>query len=398
MPRRLRPASVFAIALLVVLAAASARAADIPCGPVDPDVIHIDGLLDDWNEVSGIDAGGRERDFSFTVKCNYDARSLYLAIDVRDDYLVRTKEAKPAEDHLQIVFGARGRVERLTIYPADLNAKIPHKVHWSSPKKPVKGVEVAESLQPAGWSVEARIPLAQVPGWSPNAPLIKLAVAGYDCDSKAKPAIEATVETAPTKKFGTLGSTEFAEGHAAIEAFLKDRNLRKSDVMFDRPARVGGQGNARLVLAPPYLAVISDEYAYLQLPVASRADVKEVRVADLAGDGRDFALVRYVERGGGGSREVLGAYRVVADGLRRTFGVEVGKQVGTSKLSTKVKIVRRGKRRGVEILIEPLPAVGFTEATYQEAPAADLVPIVTPWTTPPRQRFQFRGEEYFRVE
>src|SRR5262249_31374762 len=154
-----------------------------------------DGLLDDWNDVSGIDIGGRDNDLSFTVKCNYDASTLYLAIDVRDDYLVRSKQAKPAEDHLAIAFADRGTVEKLVVYPADASA--PHKVFWEPAKKkrPLRGVEVADARQPRGWAVEARIALASVPGWSQGAQLIKLAVAVYDCDSKAKPKVEAQLES-----------------------------------------------------------------------------------------------------------------------------------------------------------------------------------------------------------
>src|SRR5262245_57547534 len=94
-------------ALLCALALATtapARAADIPCGPVEKDVVRVDGLLDDWRDVSGIDIGGRDADFSFTVKCNYDEKTLYLAVDMRDDYLVRSRETRPAEDHVEVAF------------------------------------------------------------------------------------------------------------------------------------------------------------------------------------------------------------------------------------------------------------------------------------------------------
>src|SRR5678815_4808082 len=98
----MRSPTVLPLLLLVVPLSQSpspARAADVPCGAVEPDVIHVDGILNDWGDVAGIDIGGRDADFSFTVKCNYDAKTLYLAVDVRDDYLVRTRDARAAEDH-----------------------------------------------------------------------------------------------------------------------------------------------------------------------------------------------------------------------------------------------------------------------------------------------------------
>src|SRR5262245_29559996 len=176
--------------------------------------------MDDWSDVGGIDIGGRDRDFSFTVKCNYDAKTLYLAVEVRDDYLVRTRDARAAEDHVEVAFADGAKVEKLVVYPAD--GATPHKVYWSSGAK-LRGGESAESRQPSGWSVEARLALASVPGWSEGAPLIKLGVGAVDVDSKSHPVVEATLESSPLSDARLLGTTEFAEGKQALEAFLRDR-------------------------------------------------------------------------------------------------------------------------------------------------------------------------------
>jgi hypothetical protein len=70
-------------ALLGVLAPFAAHAADLPCGAVEPGVISLDGITDEWNEVQGVDAGAGDTNLSFTIKCNVDARALYLLVDVR---------------------------------------------------------------------------------------------------------------------------------------------------------------------------------------------------------------------------------------------------------------------------------------------------------------------------
>jgi hypothetical protein len=385
------------LALLVSLLFPSlAQAADIPCSAVEPDVIHVDGLLDDWADVSGIDSGGRDRDRSFTTRCNYDEKTLYLAIDVRDNYLVRSKEGRPVEDHVEVAFADGAKVEKLVIYPADGEAKAPHKVSWSSGRK-LRGVEVAESKQPNGWSVELRIALASVPGWGPGTQLLKMAVGFVDVDSKSHPKVEGTVESAPLTNPKMLGTTEFAEGKQALDAFLRDRKLRSSDVLFDRPARIGPTGSMRVVVAGPYVATIGDEYSYLSLPVKDpKKDVRDIRLVDLSGDGREALVLRYTERGGGGQRDVLAAFRMTGDGLRRTFGCEVSKAMGANRLETKVGFVKKG--RATEIVIEPQPAVGWTEANYREAAADDVVPIPTPWAPEKRARFQFKGENYVRAE
>jgi hypothetical protein len=380
----------------LLLAPLAARAADIPCGAVEPDVIHVDGLLDDWSDVAGIDIGGRDRDRSFTAKCNYDAKTLYLAVDVRDNYLVRTRDARATEDHLVIAFAEGDKVEKLIIYPADAEAKAPHKVAWSTGRK-LRGVEVAESKQPQGWSVELRIALASVPGWGPGAALIHLGVGFTDVDSKSHPKVEGTLESSPLGSAKMLGTVEFGEGKQALEAFLRDRKLTTRDVLFDRPGRVTPQGSVRVVVAGPYVATIGEEYSYLKLPVGDpRKEIRDVRLVDLAGDGRESLVLRYTERGGGGSREVLGAFRMTGDGLRRTFGCEVSKAMGANRLETRVSFAKKG--RATEVVVEALPAVGWTEATYRESAADDVVPIPTPWATPKRARFQFRGDEYVRAE
>ncbi|MSP63610.1 MAG: hypothetical protein EXR72_25355 [Myxococcales bacterium] len=378
-------------AAVLVMLPSLAGGVDIPCGPVEPDVIRVDGLLDDWEGAAGIDVGGRATDLSFTVRCNYDAKTLYLAVDVRDDYLVRTKEGRASEDHLELAFADGEKVDRLVIYPADPAAKAKHGVRWSSGRS-VKGIEVAEARQPAGWAVEVRMALAGVPGWTAGAPRLKLGVAVSDCDSKGKPTVEATLSSSPLDTVATLGVTEFPEASAALAALLRDLHASDGDVVFDRTAA----GGARVVIVGRHLAVVSDEYSYVALPFKDRGDLLEVRLIDLAGDGREAVVVRYRERSGAGTREVLAAWRMTGDGLRRTFGVEVGKVLGEKRLEATVSFVRKG--RATEIVVEPKPAVGWTAATYREARTEDLVPIPLPWATAKRARFQFRGDNYLRAD
>ena len=119
---------------LVVLAllapAAPALARDIPCGGVEADVIQVDGLLGDWKDVQGhitqdaahIVAGSASKnwdgpeDLSFITRCNYDDKKLYMAVDVRDERLVRTRKAQPQEDHVIFSFGSH----KLIVWPAEL--------------------------------------------------------------------------------------------------------------------------------------------------------------------------------------------------------------------------------------------------------------------------------------
>lgn len=401
--------AVVSVAVGLACSSGPVRAADLPCGPVEAGVIHLDGLLDDWDGVEGIDVGGHDPDLSFTVRCNYDDKALYLAFEVRDDYLVRTREAGPAEDHLELAFaagerpragahsigGKGGGLDRLLIYPADPAARLKRIVRWASGRA-ARGVEVAEARLPEGWAVELRLALAAVPGYTEGAPLLKASVGVYDCDSKLHPAVEASLSTASMDSPETLGAIVFPESASSLDAFLRDRHLERADVRFDRVGKVAGGASGRAVVAGPWLAIIGDEYHYVSLPIGGGKDLLDARLVDLGGDGRDAVVLRYVERSPEGEREVLAAFRLSSEGLRRVFACEVGRSRGASALRAKVSFVKKG--RATDLLVEALPAKGWTFATYHEPRADDLAPIPTPWDKPPRARFHFQGDVYFQSE
>ena len=382
--------------LLLLHSAAPARAAkDLPCTPAEG--ISIDGLLDDWTNAAGMGATASGSKMSFTATCAYDARALYFAVDVQDDYLVRTPAARPDEDHVEllIVDKSKKAVERLLVYPEDGKSK--RKVVWSS-GRPTRGILVAESRQPRGWSIELALPLAMMPEWSAGVPLVHAAIAVSDTSSKTNPVKQGFATTAESDGVAGLNAIHFAEAASAFDALLKDLHLTQKDVRQDQVGRVTPKGKGRVVVIGKYLAIISDEYAYIELPIAAPGDLQDVKLLDLAGDGRDAILVRYVEKGGGGEREVLASYRMTSDGLRRVFGVETAKRAGGNALATKVEMAKPKKGKGLDITVEAQPATGWSEATYHEAPAEDLVAIPLPWAKSKRARFHFSGDGYQQLE
>jgi len=380
--------------VLLVLFPATAWAADLPCGPAEKGTINLDGLTDDWTEVEGIDAGGRDANLSFTLKCNVEESHIMLLVDVRDSYFVRTKAAKPGEDHIELTLGGH----RLTVFPGDARA-IPTLVRWGT--KPAKNIKAVSALQQAGWAVELAIPMSAIPGYKAGMPLqYKAAVA--DCDSKAALKTERTVDSS--------GAIVFAEGDAALEGFLKDRNLSRRDIWFDKGIALGGKAGGRAVIAGKYLAFITDGYVFIELPIKQRADVKDARLVDLAGDGRQAIVVRYVERGGAGplpkdrgavgpvsgTRDVLAAWRVNGDEIRRVFAAEVGKQTPAGRVDDKVAFVKRG--RATDIVVDAGAATGLSAATWRESPADDMIPVMLPWADDRHARYQFQGDEYKRAQ
>ncbi len=360
---------------------ALAHAADLPCGPVEKGTIRVDGLTEDWNDVEGLDGGGRDANLSFTVKCNVDDRALYLLIDVRDNYFVRTKAARPGEDHLVLTFAGH----KLSVYPGD-NAALQNKATWGT--KPARGIALASALQPRGWAVELALPLGAIPGFHAGQPSLPFGIEAFDCDSKTALKTERSVELS--------GRIAFAEGESALDEFLKDRNLKRGDIFWERPIVLGRSAGAQVVLAGRWMALISDGYFFHELPVRDRHDLKDSRVVDLAGDGRQALVLRYIERGGGGAREVLAAYRFGEAQVTRVFAAEVLKSAGPSKIEDRVTFVKRG--RATDIVVEAQPAVGWSQETYKESPADDVIPVLLPWADERRARYQFHGDEYQRSQ
>jgi hypothetical protein len=363
-----------AVALLF-LTGATARAADLPCGPAEKDTVQLDGLLDDWKDVEGIDAGGRDPNLSFTLKCNVDPTALWLVIEVRDNYFVRTAAGKPGEDHISLKLGA----QKMTLFPGD-QAAIKDKL-----VAPIKGMRIAAALQPKGWAVEVGVPLKSIPGWKPGMPNLPFSVEVHDSDSKSALKIERSVDS--------TGQILFAEGESSLDAFLKESKLKRGDIFFDRPITLGRSAGARLIMAGKYMAAISDGYVYMELPFRDRKDLKEARVIDLAGDRRGALVLQFTERSSSGARDVIAVYRFT-ERVTRVFAAETGKSQGNSRIVSKVSYAKRGA--ATDILIEAGSATGFTKENYQESPAEDMIPVLLPWGDDKKARYQFRGDEYLR--
>src|SRR5690606_36886578 len=115
------------------------------------------------------------RDLGLVVRCAYDDQALYLSANLRDQALVRTRRARAAkEDRLAIELGAGRSRLRLSVLPG--TERVPAKVVGGS------GIELADSLQEQGWSLEARVPLERVPGWARTVPFLRAKVAYHDRD------------------------------------------------------------------------------------------------------------------------------------------------------------------------------------------------------------------------
>ncbi len=365
-------ARVFGLSALVLLSAlgasARANAANIPCATDEVGTVTLDGLADDWIDVKGAETGGEGEQLA--LRCSVEGGTLNLVIQASDARIVRTKQGRAGEDQLTLSVGRK----RYVIFPASETVKA---------KLAPGGGKLASTFSAKGFIVELAIPLASL-GQGKHPERLTYALKFEDCDSAVALKAERTV---------TLeGELAFTAGDSVLDGFLGERHLSRGTVRFQGSVRAGKEA-VQLVLAGKYLAAITgDSYGYVEIPVADGKDIQKPALVDLAGDGRQAFLVRYTERGEGGAREVLAAFRPDRAGVKRVFAVELGKQLAGGRLTTKLTMKPRGK--ATDLVIDVAPADGLTAERYTEAAATDMEPILLPWSGPKRVTFSFSGDQY----
>jgi len=385
--------------LLVNLAAlglaSQARAAHIVCGLAEKDLIVVDGLLDDWHGVPAERFSSESyADAGLQLRCNYDADAIYLSIDVADNQLIRRgKNDKGAEDMLVLAFGA----QRLELLPGDGENRVPMRARWAG-GKPTKGLQIADSLQPKGWSFELAMPRARVPGLGKGTTQVPFELEFHDADLFSERSPQDVITT------GQDGVLVLEEGAQLYKQVLEDLHIKQKDIWKDQLANMDGvPGMERVIVAGRTVAILGDSYSYMQLPVPKK-DIVALRLVDLAGEGKTAIVVHYVERGNGGSREVLAVWNVMSDGsFSRTLAAEVGKESPAGRMTCRWTIeqkqVKKGRKvikgKGQDIVVRVGDVRGFNQDSWNELPAEDMAPILLPWGEVKEQRWHFRGDESY---
>jgi hypothetical protein len=363
--------------LLLIPSLASAARPELVCPLVGDGAMQIDGLLDDWESMRSLTKAGPDaRSSAVAVRCAYDATTLYVSVDVTDERLVRVRGG--ASDGLILGFGDA----RLHVLPASDSARL--EVAWEKTRATPRLPKVADSLQKRGWSIELSLPLAAVPGWGKGAPQVRFAVTHQDADQSTGSSAAAGAAT------GEFLLT-FEAASRTLKSFLDELHLRPADVSFDSLADVdGAPGPERVIVAGKILAALGEGYAYVGLPVESPRDLLGVELADLAGAGTSAVIVRYRERGGGGSRDVLAVFVLRHDGFARLFAHEIAKQLGNARLENRWELRRAPKgAKGRELVITPGAVNGFTAESWNETPAEDMAPILLPWGEKKQEVWRF---------
>lgn len=355
---------VVAIATTIILAVGTADAdrTVVRCDNQSTADLAVDGMLDDWGK-DVVTRIGVASDGQFALRCSWDGKAFALSLDILDDRVVRFASGKGDQDHVKVAVSAGGRPVAVDVYPGNALAK-------AKITKPAR-VSVGQSLQPKGFSVELLVPGAALAGLTASTPSLAVDIAFVDAD-KAAGGDTFALELAATVELG--------DRKDLLDDFLRTVRLRRSDVRLDKlddldPDR---RGNERIVAGGTVIGVLTDQFAYVSLPVGKAGDVKKVELLPLGARTRVVAAtVR--QSGNGGSRDLLMLWTVWSGQLQPLGQIELRKEAGANVLEASWRLVKGAK--GPELWVEPRPAVGWTAETWNEAPAEDADPIVLPWDT-----------------
>jgi len=351
------------VAVLALPGTAHAGPSAIRCEDLATAELAIDGLLDDWGRAVLARAGSAP-DGAIALRCGWDGSALALALDLADDRVVRL-QGKGHEDHVTISIGAGGKPVSLDLFPGNALAR-------ARLVKPAK-IAAADSLQPKGFSLEARIPASQLAGLTASTPSLALKIVFVDSDKAAGgDTTDVVIDT----------TIELGDRKDLLDDFLRAVRLKRSDVKFDKldnldPDR---RGNERIVAGGTVIGVLTDQFAFVSLPAAKPADVKRIELLPL---GKKLKVVSAIVRqaGNGGSRDLLMLWTVWSGQLQPLAQIEIRKEQGANVLEASWRLMPARGKLGPELWVEPRPAVGWTADTWNEAPAEDADPILLPWET-----------------
>jgi len=360
-------------------AASAEPVAQVRCDAVATADVAVDGLLDDWGR-EAVTRAGRAPDGALALRCGWDGAALVLALEVTDERVVRVR-GKGDEDRVTLRVSAGKAPVVIDVRPASATAQ-------AVIQRPAK-VLAADSLQPRGFSIEARIPAAQLAGLGPSTPSLDLAIVFHDSD-------RATGGDAAD--IAITGAIELPDRKDLLDEFLRAVALDRRQVRLDTlveldPARPGTE---RVVAGGTVIGVLTDQYAYVALPVERATDVLDVALLPLGAKQLQVVAARVRQGGADGSRDLLLLWTVRGGQLQPLAQLEVRKAHAGNVLESTWSIAR-GPANQPELRVVPRPAVGWSADTWSEVPAPDAEPILLPWD-PARSgvAFTLRGTELVR--
>jgi hypothetical protein len=396
---------VAAFAVTLPVAARAAEAVMLPAVLADDVKIRLDGqpkeIPGSWTSLETVISGKMPKSGARFAQgaIAYDESSLYVAMRIEDDKIVRTAGAGPNEDHATLSLAFPIKAHSYHSYQIDLYPGQPGKlagvVKIGDGK--VSGAELVEAPDGEGFTFEAKIP------WSAFAESSRIRVG-------LRAALRYANYTAPGR-LGVVVATSTAHEGSAMPPLLTEpeyplvTGMLREKGIGSEPAReafgnVSGDSMwERVALFERYVVVLGahfhggKEFVVTELSANRAKAVKRMELVDFDGDGASEILLVYRVGSEDEYREVLSVLKVKADeSLSSPFVHEVGMKSSAGELHNEVRVVRRGGKNQIEVAQGE--AEGYDKDGYSEPKPSDMRPCLLPWDTIKDRSFAWDSGEF----
>ncbi len=399
--------SVVGSVVLWLLSFGSVASADeLPLSLLDANAVRVDGSLGEWRGLRmrtlGSGANG-----SLKYALGYDDAALYLAGEVQDDLMVRTRAQGRDEDALVITLAIATeggtRVSELWLF-AGIPGEQASLALIGTPGARLGALAGAQVIEAPpergkGYVIEARIPWNSIPGgaqWVGAGGLIAL----HDVDNggRVNDVTSARFDPSHPETLPRLAPSGMAA--ATLESFLATRGLSVTP-RFDLRGDVAGDRRAeRVALVDTYVVVLGPgfrngtSYSFAQLAVTRSSDVVSAELKDANGDGKQDLLVTLRQQNNLGARDLLQVFDIVTEQPRVVFSVETRKQTRDGEVSgvVEVKPGKRGKPPTIEV--RPGTARGLSASNFRDGREAGVEPLLLPWGEVSERVYQWNGTSF----
>ena len=414
--RRLITPLVF-LSLFVSLALPRAGHAQValPITQLDEGAIRVDGVLRDWNGAH-MAAVGTGTDASMRYALGYDSRGLYVAADVQDERLVRSREPGDGDDAVIVTLampGARGAFVGTELWlHAGESGRSAAAATSGAPgarrRTAIRGATIVEAPRTggAGYTLEAFIPFAAITGaarWQEGRGTIRL----HDVDSLAHPEPENEPAFAPVDRahLDQLPPLRPSGGQSALlDRFLHEHDLDGTAPRFDLRGDVLGDAQAeRVVLVDRFVVAFGPTiqsgrgFVFVQLGIDVAADLREARLEDLTGDGKSELVVTLRQRGGGGSRDLFQLLRIDEQAIAPLWSIETRKETSAGSVESTVRVERGRRGQAPTITVRAGESHGLDASSLREAPPTDVEAMLLPWGPAIERSYRWEGRAFARV-
>ncbi len=371
--------------------------------------IHVDGALREWRGVRFIDVG-EGADASMRIGFAYDAHGLYVAAEVRDDRMIRTRAPSMNEDAivLTLALPAGRGLSATEIWlwagqPGQSAAIIGIGPLGRRPSQVSQG-QIVEAPARGGYTLEAFVPWNVIPSsarWQEGRGTVRL----RDVDQAAHPEVEAEPAFAPLDPAHLERLPPLAPSGgeaAAFDSFLASRNLQGMRPAHDLRGDVGGidERPERVSIVDRFVVVTGPGwqegrgFSFVELAVTAAADIREPRLVDLTGDGKRELVVTLRQQIAGGSREIWQVHSFSNSQVRAVFAIETRRTTATGFVEAGVNV--RTERRATVPTIEVRTgrAEGLDARTFEPIPASDAESILVPWGRVLARAYRWDGNSF----